>query len=51
MGCVCVSSIVEELSIFSSFVGAKKQSVGQIYQVHWGSGANRYSGGFLIAEL
>lgn len=47
----CVVSIVEELSIFSSFVGAEKQTVGQIYQVPWGSGVNRYSGGFLIAEL
>lgn len=48
---VCVSLIVEELSIFSSFVDAEKQSAGQIYQVYWRSCANRQSGGFLIAEL
>lgn len=32
---------VEGISIFISFVDAEKQSIGQIYQVHWGSCANR----------
>lgn len=50
------SSIVEEISILSSFVGIEKQGTKHLFvliqteQVHWGSRANK-SGNFSIAEF
>lgn len=50
------SSIVEEISILSSFVGIEKQGTKHLFvliqteQVHWGSRANN-SGNFSIAEF